>query len=533
MNKKHLYKVFSLILFSTTLVACNSYLDENPDNRAELDSDTKITQLLVSAYPTTNYALLTEMSSDNTDENAGTYTPINLLQTQAATWQDITEKEEDSPYNLWNDCYKSIAASNEVLTAIAKQGNPTRLSAQRGEALMCRAYNHFILANVFCKAYSPKTSNTDLGIPYMTQPETTVSPKYSRGTVADDYKAMAEDIEAGLPLINDQIYSIPKYHFNKKAAYAFAVRFYLYYVQDDKSNYDKVIKYAENVLTSNASGMLRDWKTVGALSPNNSVRANAFISVDEKANLLILSTRSLWARVYGPYGLGERYTHGTTIATTETNKTTAPWGTYNALYFKIYQYQGLPKVIMDKMAENFEYTDPVNGIGYAHVMFPALTTDEVLLNRAEAYAMKGEYEKAITDLNTFMHAFTNTTRTITAESLASMYGEYDATAKTGMKYYAPTAPTPKKKLNPDFAVAAGEQENIVQCILYMRRICNLHEGLRWFDVKRYGIKIYRRTITTSNAIEVKDSMEVNDPRRALQLPQSVITAGLEPNPRNK
>ena len=43
---------------------------------------------------------------------------------------------------------------------------------------------------------------------------------------------------------------------------------------------------------------------------------------------------------------------------------------------------------MAKMAEYMELTDMTNGIGYLHVMYPALTTDEILLTRAEAYAMK-------------------------------------------------------------------------------------------------------------------------------------------------
>ncbi len=46
-----------------------------------------------------------------------------------------------------------------------------------------------------------------------------------------------------------------------------------------------------------------------------------------------------------------------------------------------------------------ELTDMTNGIGYLHVMYPAPTTDEILLTRAEAYAMKGEYDKALADLN--------------------------------------------------------------------------------------------------------------------------------------
>ena len=56
--------------------------------------------------------------------------------------------------------------------------------------------------------------------------------------------------------------------------------------------------------------------------------------------------------------------------------------------------------------------------------------------------------------------------------------------------------------------------------------------MRWFDIKRYGIKIYRREINTSmNMLALTDSMEYRDPRQAIQLPFEVQGAGLVPNAR--
>lgn len=522
---KTINKYILLLMASASFVACDDYLDKMPDNRTELDTDSKITDMLVSAYPATNYAAICEFTSDNTDEIAGiSYTAYTKLQEQLSEWQDVTYEEEDSPYALWNDSYHAIASANMVLEAIEEQGNPASLDAERGEALMCRAYNHFILTNVFTMGYRPNEANTDLGIPYMTWTESTVSPSYARGTVAEDYEQMAKDIETALPLISSNLHEVKSYHFNKKAAYAFAARFYLYYMQPDKSNLDKVIKYATEVLTSDPSSALRDWSSIGGLTPNGGVRMTQFVNVEEAANLLLESTNSLWARYHGPYSLGQKYVHGIRLAATETSKATALWGSYSQMYYTIPQYASLTKVIMPKMTEYFEYTDVVNGIGNCHVMFPALTADEVILNRAEAYALKGDYENAYSDLNSFVHNFTKYKTDITAARVAAVYGE-------ALAYYTPTSPTPKKELNPEFTVTSGEQENLIQAILHTRRILSLHEGLRWFDVKRYGIKIYRRRYETNGTWTVKDSMEVNDPRRAIQLPSSVIKAGLEANPR--
>ena len=45
------------------------------------------------------------------------------------------------------------------------------------------------------------------------------------------------DIEEGLPLINNDIYDVPSYHFNQRASYAFAARFNLFYEKWEKINF--------------------------------------------------------------------------------------------------------------------------------------------------------------------------------------------------------------------------------------------------------------------------------------------------------
>lgn len=516
--------IILFVVCASSFTSCDSYLDEMPDNRTELDSKDKITKLLVSAYPTTTFAELAELSSDNTDHIEGNWTTAGLIQDQAAEWQDVTDTDNDSPYALWNSSYSAIAASNAVISAIDKLGNPNDMQPQRGEALVCRAYNHFVLVNIFSKGYSPKTASVDLGIPYMKGLETTVLPSYSRGNVEEVYKNIERDLLEGLSLINDEIYEVPKFHFNKKAALAFAARFYLYYVQPDKSNYKKVVDYATQVLTSRPATMLRDWRTVGALSPLQGIRANGFVSVEENANLMLCVYNSQWARTHGSFQLGDKYCHGKMIANTETVNAGGIWGHGgNNFYFRVAQYVNTAKVVMDKYTEYFEYTDPVNHIGIPHVIMPTFTTDELLLNRAEAYAMLGNYNYAMNDLTIWLKAFCRQSEAVNEERLTSVYGK--------LKYYTQEQPTPKKELNPDFVVEPGVQENLIHAILHSRRLLCLHEGLRWFDIKRYGITIYRRIINSDGSITVTDKMDKDDPRRALQIPQSVIVAGLEKNPR--
>lgn len=515
------------------LTSCDNYLDVLPDNRTDLDSDANITELLTSAYPLTSYFLMAELFSDNTDHCIGSknYTAFNnsgtTLHEEASNWRDINDKNQDSPYALWESCYKSIAAANNVLIAIGKQGNPDKLKAQRGEALLCRAYCHFVLGSIFCLPYSSKTCDQALGVTYMKSTEATVSPTYTRGTMAELYQNIAADIEEGLPLIDDNLYKVPKYHFNKKAALAFATRFYLYYMKDDLSNLDKCITYATQALTTSPADMMRDWQTLGKMSAGKA-QCDAFIDASEKANLLIISTNSYWPWLYGPTAVGNGYCHCTRVSDAETINSTGFWGTKDNLYMKATQVSGSPRISFYKMGGHYvEYTDIVNGKGYPKMMMPAFTTDVLILDRAEAYALKGDYANAYADLTVWMNAFTKNKSVLTAAQLETTYGSAKA-------YYTPTAPTVKKQLNPDFTITPGEQENLIHAVLHARRITSLHEGLRWFDVKRYGIEIYRRNVDGTlgdGNISVYDTMKKEDPRRAIQLPQYVISAGITANPR--
>lgn len=515
--KNNIY-ILSFIVFSFLVSSCNDFLDEIPDNRTEIDTPEKVKQLLISAYPKTSFVYLTEMMSDNSDESTGAW-EYNYDQQEMYEWKAVSSIDTDSPHQLWEDCYTAIGTANTALEAIEKLGNPASLDPEKGEALLCRAYAHFILVNVFSKHYGI-TSNSDLGIHYMTTPETEVKPHYSRGTVAEVYKKIDEDIETALPLIDNNRYvNAIKYHFNKKAAYAFATRFNLYY-----GNFDKVIQYANQVLNADAATSLRDWAYAGTLTANGNIQPNWFINDGNPATLMIVSTNSSWPAIHGPYFTGRKYGHSAQVYRTETLGATVPWGNMTTIFRnKVFVNDQVNKIIFRKIGYYFEYTDPVAGIGLSHMMHPVFTTDEVLLCRAEAYILKGNYTEALADMNTFMTAFT----TGAAISDAQLTGFYN-----GIDYYEPEKPTIKKALNPDFvALSKGsQQENYLHSVLQLRRLLTLHEGLRWFDIKRYGIEIHRRQVG-NNAYKVRDTMTKDDLRRAVQLPSDVIDAGMEANPR--
>ena len=511
--------IYITICSALLLGACDDFLDTIPDNRAEINTVDKVTSILVSAYPDKTSIVMTEMASDNAMDNGSNLTIEDQVQEDSYLWNDITDDDNDSPKSFWDACYAAIAAANQALAAIDEMGNPANLQAQRGEALLCRAYGHFALANVFCLAYNPATAENELGIPYSLAPETKVSPEYTRGNMKELYEKINADIEEGLPLINDEIYSVPKYHFNRKAAYAFAARFNLYY-----HNYDKVIEYADIVLGANPVKMMKNW-TAMVNSPSNwSARVDMYISASEVSNLLLIPVYSSWGYWGGPYNLGKRYGHAREICTNETGRVTGMWGAYsNLLPFKnMWGYD--EKLVVPKIGGYFQYTDKVNGIGYRRNVILNFSADEALLCRAEAYVLKGTatFDRATEDINIWLASHTLNGLQVTTQDIVDFYGDIEEMPLDN------SIRTVKKAINPQgFTVESGDQEEMIQCILHLRRIETMHEGLRWQDIKRYGIEISHNRDGKTN-----DDLLVNDARRAIQLPQDVINAGLEKNPRN-
>lgn len=518
-----------IALSALTFSACNDFLDEMPDNRATLDNEDKITNMLVSAYTTNTPNLVMEYMSDNVNDEGENNPYTDRFYDQTFYWEDITENDNESPESFYDASYQAIASANAALEAIEDLGGATtaKLQAAKGEALIARAYNHFMLVNFFCKPYNSETSTKDLGLPYAEKSETTLRPEYERGTVAEAYAKMEKDIEEGLPLVSDEFMTVPKYHFNQKAAYAFAARFYLYY-----EKWDKCIEYATKALGSDPASVLRDYVAIKNATQSYEAITQMYIAADENANLLLLTGSSNLGLIFGPYYVGARYSHDSYIGMHETAGVNQVWGSAGLIINGIKEYEAtnLNKFVFWRYPYLFEYTDPVAGIGYRHTVTPALTTDETLLNRAEAYAILKQYDNAIADLNTWMHNFTSSKVVLTQDVInnfynAATYSYEDADKKIG---------TVKKHINPHFAIDAegSDQENLLQCVLSFKRLEELHGGLRWNDVRRYRIVIPRIVMNASTQPDkVVDWLQTDDPRYAIQLPKKVIDAGMEKNPR--
>ena len=76
--KSYKYKVLAFGMALSGLASCSdSFLDKVPDERTEIDTEDKVIQLLVGAYPEGNPAWVGEISSDNLTDNQAPHVPSN------------------------------------------------------------------------------------------------------------------------------------------------------------------------------------------------------------------------------------------------------------------------------------------------------------------------------------------------------------------------------------------------------------------------------------------------------------------------
>ena len=534
MKIKNIIYKGSLMLASVAILAsCSDQLDTLPDNRTTLDTPKKIAGLLVTAYPDRTPTLFNEWMSDNTDYMGAQNSQGNRGGDQYFFWQEQTEGGNDSPEQVWMLYYEGVYKANEALAAIEEQGGPKNdiLRNSKGEALLIRAYDHFILANEFCRPYNGKTSTKDAGLYYATgiADFSAAAEQSNRGTVADVYAKIAADIEAGIPLLNDT-YEVPKYHFNKQAAYAFATRFYLYY-----EKWEKAKEYADKLLGSNPAASLRDYRALQAMPLSKSEQAvkiaEAYCSASADCNLLVQTSVSNAGMALAPWLISKRYTLTNYLAETELFQSNNIWGTSSNLIWKPFTVnQGESNfALLMKLPREFEVVNTTTGTGFLHTLNVDFTMDEALLNRAEAEIMLGQNDAACADMTIWMKNFFNTNVTLTPTSVQTYF-------KTVSYAYADAAkivPSFKKHISPRFTIDAegSVQESLLQCLLNFRRIETVHQGMRWMDIRRYNIEIPRRLIGANGRPSKNlDWLEKDDPRQVVQIPQSIREAGVAGNP---
>ena len=549
---KNIYKIFALAVTSLVVTACtDSFLDKEPDERTTINTVDDVIKLFIASYPDANYGWVCELSSDNVMDLNSVHLPASVNAEQKGTHYNLTSSgrqddemfrfepvksstSSDTPASLWTGFYASINSVNEGLQALERlEAQPgfvadRKFNAAKAEGLLIRAFDHFILVNCFSQAYkNDELSRKDVGVPYLTEPITTVDDNYNRSNVTETYNKIRADLEEGLKYVNNINYEKPKWHFNEDAAHAFAARFYLY-----TREWDKVIEHANAVLGDNNEQLLTRMFDYGVLEDLYylSDYANAWQSPYIYSNIMLMDTYSTILRK-----ARYRYSQGSLVARAIYYHNSPMWAGYvvnpTVLVMGL-GGNGYGAYYPAWISEQFQYSDKVAGIGYAHTIRREFTYAELLLERAEARIMVGDLENATNDLITYsasIQKFTTSTKEtyernarmtpLTEDMINNWFAK-----KRNNNYNCFDDWNFVSNMSPDYVISE-EKVPYMNALNYFRRFETNFSGLRFFDLKRWGME-YTHEYGLNNEVY---TMTWNDPRRALEVPEDAIASGLEPS----
>jgi tetratricopeptide (TPR) repeat protein len=298
------------------------------------------------------------------------------------------------------------------------------------------------------------------------------------------YDKVEEDLERGLDFVDGSYYANSgKYHFTRGAALAFASRFYLF-----KGDYDQCINYSSQLLGANPTIYVKDIPALLEQRVNTEDYIRLYHSPGDDSNLLLMRqvsnfhlpnlghwpSRALYSAIFesNPYNLVDERQDPAWVAGE------------NGLAATKYEFL-------------FERTSLTSNVGFNYTIFLGFRGEEVLLNRAESYIQQNQLSNALADLQLLIDKRYRGTAVVTLGLLRLWYGTTD------------------------------DQEAALLYLLDERQREFMHEGMRWFDIRRFDMPV---THVLDDGSEIELAAE--DLRKQIQIPKtSVDVSGLEPNPR--
>jgi len=434
--KKIMISIAALLL----LAGCKKYLDEKSDKKLVVPSSLADLQSILDAYSKMSFGEPGEgeVSSTDyyiTDANYNSLSKDNLR--RLYTWQKDYLFESLS--NSWYFGYTSIYAANSVLDQISSVPPGAERDNIKGQAHFFRAKQYLNLAGVFTPAYDPATAGNDLGLPLRLN--TDFNAPSVRASNEATYQQIISDLKAAIPLL--PVMPLSPIRPSKPAAYGLLARTYLF-----MRRYPEAGRYADSCLQH--FSRLIDYNTLNA--------AASYPLAQFNAETIFFSVMA-------------------TPAPINPSRAKTDPDLYNQ-----YTANDLRKTVFFKRNTDGTYAFKGNYSGML-APFGGLSTNEILLIRAEAAIRQNQTTAGMEDLNTLLK-----TRW-----------------KTGT--FVPfTAALPAEAL---------------ELVLKERRKELLNRGLRWMDIKRLNKEGANITLSRTVAGQVY-TLPPNDPRYALPIPEDVI-----------
>ena len=205
--------IYSLIIFFALAVSVSSckkdYMDTVPTSAVSAESVTLSADNMMLALNGIHRSLYIQYSSQGEGGIFGIMILREMLgedvvMTEAGNgwynnaykWVDHRNQNGGNTLYPWRVYYRIIANANVLINGYENaSGDPAKIKAIVGQALVYRAWAHFELVQLYAKRYNPAGGNSQLGVPYML---VSTTEGQARNTVEEVYTQINADLDQAI-----------------------------------------------------------------------------------------------------------------------------------------------------------------------------------------------------------------------------------------------------------------------------------------------------------------------------------------------
>lgn len=509
-----------LVLLGMTLSSCSNFLEEYSQNSTYVESVDDLSELLLGSgvmnRNTWRFSFLHLMSDELAEmpilnkeyEEGGTltwekYGGVYSWAQQPFTYYDGTAYADTD----WKSFYSYIQTYNSILVeadALEEKGKGgDALDQVKGEVLFLRAWNYFMLANIYGLPYD-KQNPKDGGNVILRTSSVITADKLPRNHSGEVYEQIVSDLNEAARLLQGKSNS-SKQRCSADACYALLSRVYLY-----MESYADAIKAANQVRNYHLYDLVNDYE------PGS---GESFLTLNSPE---IIFTQGLYSLDVVMQGTGRSY------PSVDIDWENSDFTTGDIKYVIVYKpvIYSSTYICSDEMLELFDENDR----RYS-AFFTKSYGRKYLICRKFRNALQDKVTE--TDPITGKVLSSTSGRTVGNEAATIRYAEVllnkaEAQAALGDAEAVNTIKTLLDARYIQLPAIPGGGEELIRFIRRERQKELCFEGHRWFDLRRYAVNtILPEKISITHTYHTKVSKsEVNVAGTFTLQPYSESTKGL-------
>jgi len=208
------------IAFLLTIAGCKKYTDLTPKGSLVVETANDYYELVSypnRAYIISNFQYLVDDMWIKESNFVGVTPNINTV--HFSFNENIDRVSMITSSNFYERAYVYINRWNTIISLVdGSKGDDNVKALAKAEAKVLRAFDHFLLVNVYAKAYNAATAATDGGICIMDKYDLEAQPVKS--TVAQAYDFIQKDLDDALPYLQEK----PADPYHPSLAFAWALK---------------------------------------------------------------------------------------------------------------------------------------------------------------------------------------------------------------------------------------------------------------------------------------------------------------------